>query len=85
MKLLISIFLCFFLAGCITIDPNGGTSQPIEDLPEPEPLRLTTEKIQYDEDGTAFIMVAFPKASVGHEFIEDNGEIVAVAILPKTE
>jgi len=86
MKKLVVVFIAFFLlSGCITIDTGINDLNNADEATEPDPVKLTTERVEYDEDGTAYIMVAFPGASIEHKFVEDNGEIIAVAKLPKSQ
>lgn len=83
-KLLFILIGSLFFSGCITLGGEEGFGF-IGKTEDPQVTRFTTEKIQKDASGTVFILVAFPKDSIGHDFIkDDNNEMVAIAVLPSS-
>lgn len=80
--IVLAFFVLILLTGCITFKTSDGNLDSMWETPvEPKVVRLTTEKVEYDEDGTAYIIVSFPRSSVDHEFVFSKGEVVAVGIL----
>ena len=81
--MLFSIVAILPLNACISLSTPEVIDSIQED--EPEVLRFTTEKIEIDEEGDSYILVAFPELSEDHQFIydEDAKEWVAIAKLKK--